>query len=150
MKKTAVDLVTLSADALYKRIMEINVGSGGVYKSMLDASKEAKSVGRMYGVRCKVGSYAEGIPGIDVVVIDPRNTKIVTAIGMPWQKIKGILSGHLNYLGSHPLYMGGVNVSGLYFKAPEEAVKVPAVVDGGIVAANVPSGESGEGGEELY
>jgi hypothetical protein len=130
MKKTAVDLVTLSADALYKRIMAINVGGGEVYKSMLDASREAKSVGRMYGIRCKVGSYAEGIPGIDVVIIDPRNTKIVTAIGMPWQKIKGILSGHLSYLGSHPIYMGGVCVSGLYFKAPEEKPEASAVESG--------------------
>ena len=143
--------LSMEAIWLFDRIMKVNVGSPDGYVSPLMAIQNGMDLLRYYGVRCKVATEREGCAGEEVILIDPRNTKITTSLAMKWDAIRRTLKAHPEYIGSHTAHMFGGTSSCMYFKKSAlDRVKAPAVVDGGARAVSVPSGESVSSGEELY
>lgn len=104
-----------NAESLLNRVMNINVGGNGPYKSILSAVLDREKLLRYYGVRCKVGTEKEGLGGREIIAIDSRSNVITKGLEMNHKEILAILKHHKHYLGTRMTGMAGVSVSCMCF-----------------------------------
>ena len=131
MYSALVTRSSLGADAenLFIRIMKISISRKEHYKSILSAILENEKTLHYYGVRCKVGTAAEGFAGREVLLIDSRSKWITDDLGMKCSDVLKVLKHHKHYLGTRKAGLGGVSVSCMYFDIKAlEGVTAPDVV----------------------
>jgi hypothetical protein len=133
-----------NAESLLNRVMNINVGGNGPYKSILSAVMDRDKLLRYYGVRCKVGTEKEGLGGREIIAIDSRSKIITNVLDMGHKEILATLKHHKHYLGTRMTGMAGVSVSCMCFDIKAiEGIAAPDVS----MAEAVPEAAAAESSE---